>query len=395
MLLPFDTSAFTTETAILDRWAKKLDRRVLARRWEGRLRRALEAEAVAASTRMEGVPVTVDDALRILAGDPPESVSVGDQALVRGYRDAMTYAQRRADDGLLIWNRELIVSVQDRVLAGDFATGSGRLRTGPTWITNTSSGETVFEPPEGERVPALVDEMCDTIERADWHPAVATAWLHVSLAAIHPFRDGNGRTARVLASLTMYRGGFKDPAFTSLEEWWGRNTSTYYDAFNCLGTQFSPAADVTPFIKTHVMAHVAQVAAVALRQRVDGRLWTTIENALEDRGLPARLANALYDSFYERDVTSAYYRDLIDASQGTARNDLQAAAAAGLLTPVGRTRGRRYTPGPSLFSALATTLGGTDPSRKAIMNELLLRSAADWNADKDLFDQEPLPGLGS
>lgn len=295
----------------------------------------------------------------------------------------MTYAQRRADDGLLIWNRELIVSVQDRVLAGDFATGAGRLRTGPTWITNTASGAAVFEPPEGKRVPALVDEMCDTIERADWHPAVAAAWLHISLAAIHPFRDGNGRTARVLASLAMYRGGFKDPAFTSLEEWWGRNTSAYYDAFDCLGPRFSSTADVTPFIKTHMGAHVAQVAAVALRQRVDGRLWTTIENTLEDRGLPGRLANALYDSFYERDVTSAYYRDLIDASQGTARNDLQAAVAAGLLTPEGRTRGRRYTPGPSLFSALATTLGGANPSRKAIMNELLVRTAADGNADKD------------
>jgi len=394
MLLPFDTTAFVVETAILDRWAQKLDRRVLARRWEGRLRRALEAEAVAASTRMEGVPVTVDDALRILAGDPPESVSAGDQALVRGYRDAMTYAQRRADDGLLIWNRELVVSVQDRVLAGDFAGGAGRLRTGPTWISNTASGETVFEPPEGERVPALVDEMCDTIEGADWHPAVAAAWLHVALAAIHPFRDGNGRTARVLASLTMYRGGFRDPAFTSLEEWWGRNTSTYYDAFDCLGTRFSAAADVTPFIRAHVMAHISQAAAVALRQRVDGRLWTTLENVLEDRGLPPRLANALYDSFYGRDVTSAYYRDLIDASQGTARNDLHTAAAAGLLTSEGRTRGRRYTPGPSLYAVLASALGVSDPSPNSIVAELSLRAMADWNADKDLFGQEPLPGLG-
>jgi Fic family protein len=45
----------------------------------------------------------------------------------------------------------------------------------------------------------------------------------VAVAAIHPFRDGNGRVARVVASLAMYRGGFNLPEFTSLEEWWGRH----------------------------------------------------------------------------------------------------------------------------------------------------------------------------
>jgi hypothetical protein len=50
---------------------------------------------------MEGVPVTVDDTLKILAGESPEHVSGADQAVVRGYREAMTYVQRRADDARL------------------------------------------------------------------------------------------------------------------------------------------------------------------------------------------------------------------------------------------------------------------------------------------------------
>ena len=135
------------------------------------------------------------------------------------------------------------------------------------------------------------------MEHADWHPAPAAAWVHVALAAIHPFRDGNGRTARILASLVMYRGGFKDTAFTSLEECWGKNTASYYGAFACLGDRFSPTTDVTPFVRVHTEAQVAQVLELALRQRVDGVLWTTLENLLEDHGLPSRLANALYDSF--------------------------------------------------------------------------------------------------
>lgn len=64
----------------------------LPRLWLGRTRRDVEAEAVAASTRLEGVAVTVDEARRILAGDRPPSVSPGDAALVEGYRDAVLAA---------------------------------------------------------------------------------------------------------------------------------------------------------------------------------------------------------------------------------------------------------------------------------------------------------------
>ncbi len=124
-------------------------------------------------------------------------------------------------------------------------------------------------------------------------------------------------------------------------------------------------------------------------------LWTTLENLLEDHRLPARLANALYDSFYVRDVTTAYYADLIDASQGTARNDLQAAAAAGLVRPEGQTRGRRYCPGPRLVPAIAKMLAldsSADP--KAVADELVARAQEGWDpALRDATVQSPLPGF--
>lgn len=393
MLLPFDTALFAAQCAELDAWAKRLDERILTRRWAGRLRRALVAEAVAASTRMEGVPVTVGDTLKILAGDRPESVTRQDQALVLGYRDAMTYVQRRADDGNLSWNRELVVGVQDRVLAGNLASGAGRLRDGPAWVTNEATGGVVFQPPAHELVPGLVDEVCQAVDRADWHPALAAAWLHVAMAAVHPFKDGNGRTARVLASLTMYRGGFRHSAFTSLEEWWGRNPASYYGAFECLGDAFDRAADVTPFVAAHIDAQVRQVIGLAVRQRTEGRLYTTLENLLGDRGLPERLASALYDSFFGRDVTTAYYRDLIDLSQVTARNDLNAAAAAGLVVADGHTRGRRYLPGDNLHPAIAQALGGVAPERQEILEELLRRAATTLEWPTSAPAQPRLPGL--
>ncbi len=366
MLLPFDTAELGAECDQLDRWAKRLGEQILSRRWQGRMRRALEAEVVAASTSMEGVPVTVADTLRILAGDRPESVTPGDAALVLGYRDDMTYGQRRADDGKLQWSRELVVGVQDRVLAGDLGAGAGRVRDGAAWVTNDAAGVVVFEPPGQERVPALVDEVCETLAQCVWHPAVAAAWLHVALAAVHPFRDGNGRPARVLASLAMYRGGFRDAAFTSLEEWWGRIARSYYETFDCLDRAFDRQVDVTPSVRAHLRAQLQQVRVLALRQRTKGELFLTLENVLSDLGLPERLANALYDSFFGRDVTTGYYKDLIDLSQVTARNDLTAAAAAGLVEPEGRNSGTSLSPGPAPASARGEDPRIGHPTRSAV-----------------------------
>src|SRR5437867_8122668 len=124
----------------LDTWKRALDLRVLPRTWEGRLRRDLEAEAVAASTRMEGVNVTVDEVRRILAGDQPPEVEPQDRDLVEGYRDAMNFVLRQADDPAFSWDKGLIVGLHDRVLAGRYDLGAGRLRTERhVWVTNRST----------------------------------------------------------------------------------------------------------------------------------------------------------------------------------------------------------------------------------------------------------------
>jgi Fic family protein len=106
------------------------------------------------------------------------------------------------------------------------------------------TGGLAFTPPPPEQVAELVDTACATAQRGLEHPAIAAASIHVAVAAIHPFADGNGRAARVAASLAMYRGGFRRPELTSLEEWWGRHRADYYATFRCLGPVFDPNVDV-------------------------------------------------------------------------------------------------------------------------------------------------------
>lgn len=378
MLFPFDSEAVKNGVEAVFNWQKTLDHQTPPpRRWSGRLRRELEAEAIAASTALEGVPVTAADVRRILAGDSPAGISPRDLDLVRGYRDAMQYVHDRADDKNFRWSRELICAVHHPVLARARDLGAGRLRTTP--VSVVKDGATIYRPPDAELVPSLVDQMCDQMDGLDPNPATA-AWLHATFAAIHPFSDGNGRSARILTSLVMLRAGFRRPIFTSLEEWWGRNSQDYYGSFDCLGDVFDPKRDSTPFVATHLKAQTSQIAEFVQREDRDRQLWTILENLLVDRKMPARLTHALWECFFGRPVTAGYYRGMTDVSTATATNDLSRATAAELLIASGERRGRTYTAHPKLYEQLFSVLHILDPSGnreqwpKAVLDELMARA---------------------
>lgn len=381
MLLPYNARVLADLTAELDRLKTKLDYRgTLPRTWAGRLRRDLEAEAVAASTSMEGVPMTIEEVHRILAGDLPTQTKEADAALVRGYRDAMSFVLRRADDAAFKWDRELLVGLHDRILAGNGAAGAGRFRTGPAYVVDNRSSELRFEPPPPEQVSSLLDTACSIVQGRGEHPTIESAWIHVAMAAIHPFKDGNGRASRMAASLAMYRGGFKLPEFTSLEEWWGRHLSDYHVAFTCLGRKFDPGADVTPFMRAHLEAQLHQARALELREQIQQKIWRAVEEAVTAAGLDPRVANAVWDAFFGRSVAPRYYRPLVEVGPVTASTDLGAAVAAGLLRAEGRARSRTYHAGDALYGRIGSILGipvqeSGEVGRAIIIGELTKRTA--------------------
>ncbi|MBI5231606.1 MAG: Fic family protein, partial [Coriobacteriales bacterium] len=215
---------------------------------------------------------------------------------------------------------------------------------------------------------------------------VMAALVHARVAGIHPFSDGNGRVARIFATLAMVLGGYTLPEFTSLEEWWGTHLRSYYGAFGSLGTEWTPNADVTRFVANHVRAQRRQVAALRERLAVERNVWTALEDIVaEDVGLPPRATEALFDAFLGRVVTNGYYRHVVETSVATATNDLAALQAEALLAPRGEGRARTYSGTFRLIAlvagaANAPVLASGDASlseqREAVMSDLRERATA-------------------
>lgn len=93
--------------------------------------------------------------------------------------------------------------VHAHVLADIDPGGAGRFRTERVLIKGTR-----FIPPGAQKFGELVPKMLDLANRPGVHPVLQSAELHYNLAAIHPFSDGNGRTARLLMNHHVLRRGY-------------------------------------------------------------------------------------------------------------------------------------------------------------------------------------------
>jgi Fic family protein len=123
---------------------------------------------------LEGVPVTVDDVRRILAGDRPTSVSQGEASLVEGYRDAMRLVLRRADDPQYAWTAEVFRSIHERVMAQSWASRAGLLRERQNRLQDSRTGEQVYLPPPTEEVPHLLEDLAAWLAQAP--PRTRPCW---------------------------------------------------------------------------------------------------------------------------------------------------------------------------------------------------------------------------
>ena len=156
-------------------------------------------------------------------------------------------------------------------------------RTQQNVISDSETGRIVYMPPEAKDVPFLMADLVDWIrqaERRDIPPPIIAGLAHYQFVTIHPFMDGNGRTARLLATLILHRGGLGLRGFFSLEEYHARDIATYYDQLQTHEHQNyyegREHVDLTPWVEYFTGA-VARVFTIAQDEAIRA----------SERGIPA------------------------------------------------------------------------------------------------------------
>ena len=236
------------------------------------------------------------------------------------------------------------------MLGHDLAKGPGRYRSGPIYVHDDESGRVVHEGADADDVPRLMAELTREIGRdTAVDPLVRGAMAHLNLVMIHPFLDGNGRMARALQTLVRSRCGVGEPAFSSIEEWLGRNTGDYYGVLAATGRgRWQPDGDAALWVKFNLRAHHMQAQTTSRRFREAAAIWTALDELAAQHGLPDRVIDELYDATIGFRLRRATYVKRTRIEERTASRDLGRLSDLGLLRPVGETKGRHYVAGPAL-----------------------------------------------
>lgn len=146
-------------------------------------------------------------------------------------------------------------------------------RDGQNVIRDGATKAIIYMPPEANDVPTLCASMIEWLNTQNETPCpIIAAIIHYQFATIHPYYDGNGRTARLLTTLILHQGGYDLKGLYSLEEYYAQNLNGYYEAIN-IGTSHNyymgrADADITKWIDYFIegMAQSFENVCIKMKQ---------------------------------------------------------------------------------------------------------------------------------
>src|SRR4030065_1347987 len=201
-------------------------------KWEISLRREAILKSAHSSTAIEGNPLSLEEVSNLVAGREI-IVRRKDKQEVLNYLKALEmipdFTKKEpftAKDFLKIHK---IVTNKTLQIPKD----EGVFRNREVIVGNRFTGEVVYEPPSTDEVPLLVDSFLNWFnskEVNEMDSVIHAGITHYEIVRIHPFIDGKGRTARVMATLVLYKRGFDVKRFFALDDYYDHDRNSYYKA---------------------------------------------------------------------------------------------------------------------------------------------------------------------
>jgi len=157
------------------------------------------------SNAIEGNTLTLRETqLVIQEGITVRGKGLGEHLEARNHPDAINYVEKVAQSKTPIQEDD-ILNVHKLLIHGIDDKNAGKYRTGQVRIAGAT-----FMPPPASKIQPMINELLQTLSQNpdELTPIELAAFFHHKLAYIHPFLDGNGRTARLLTNLILLRNGY-------------------------------------------------------------------------------------------------------------------------------------------------------------------------------------------
>ena len=266
---------------------------------------------------------------------------------VQNYLKALHFIEKFVKSEKTITKRILLKIhslVTEKTLPDD---QSGYFRKGPVYVVKRRLGfpdEIVYAGPKAISVPCLCNDLIEWInksEKEEINPVIMAGIVHLEIAAIHPFNDGNGRTARALATLILYKRGYDFRHLFALEDYYNKDLPSYYKAVNVGKNYEERKIEITEWLeyfvegfRDEIMNVKNQVMSLALRKMnksIESQIYLT-EKQQQILDFIEQLGRIKVG-----DVT-----DILKCPQRTAQMELQKLKKLGIIKSVGMGRATMY-----------------------------------------------------
>lgn len=293
---------------------------------QARLRETARLLSIHYSTQIEGNRLTLDEATRVVKKSEHFPGRQRDEEEVLGYYRALDELEKLSHKSKFKITEITVKTLHALVMGGKRGRAKpSPYRDGQNVIRDSRDGAIVYMPPEAKDVKSLMAEMIHWTQAAhkDGLPCpLRAAIAHYQFATIHPYYDGNGRTARLLATLILYLGGYDLKGFYSLEEYYAKDLPSYYEAL-AVGPSHNyymgrAEADITEWVEYFCIGMVESFDSVQARVR-DAAKSGSKDQSLLLRQLGARQRKTL--ALFEKDeqITAPQVGQLFGLQPRTAR----------------------------------------------------------------------------
>lgn len=220
----------------------------------------------------------------------------------------------------------------------------GAFRDTQVVVKSATNGQIVFRPPVAVEIPYLVEDFFTWLNHSDTkqiHPIFRAAITHYQMVYIHPFIEGNGRTARALASLVLYSLGYDFKRFFSLEQYFDSDVERYYQAL--LSVQQHAGNDLTYWLEYFCYGLAIEIDKIKSQVQKLSKDLKLKKQLGEQVALSERQILILELLHTQGQITSVdAQRILPNVSVDTILRDLKDLIAKGVVDKKGVTKGVSY-----------------------------------------------------
>lgn len=201
-------------------------------------KRAREISAFS-STSIEGNPLPLTDVKRILKNSPKHIRDSEKEVL--NYNKAVLELDDLIKAKKLAFDINLIVKIQKIITNGLIEKyRCGHIRKEPVFVNDPKTRKTVYWPPDYEEIPKLLKELMNYLKKNSQivDSLILAGIFHKEFVIIHPFIDGNGRTARLLTKALLAKMGLNTFNLFSFENYYNQNVSNYFAKVGLVGNYY-------------------------------------------------------------------------------------------------------------------------------------------------------------